>query len=595
MNPGERDGVRERMDLRRARIAVVACCLAAAAGVPAAAVELGSLASLSLRLPAAAVGEPLPAAQRHLRKAREAVGAASDLAKRRHPHAVDAFFIACQESWNAVWTCPEAPEIVVEAGDLYARALGGLLESARAHGRLRPEGLVIGPRSHRQLVPCDARSLPLGTSGIGGLEPQSQADDARVSRRHVRCGFGLPVVVRVKPVEGDPFAPPRQSLAATAVLRFEVPGNENALERFAGPASRDHAAAVLDLANPVEIAAVRIGGARPHLAADLTAPLLDMLAGMPRSGIEGFVQPFGRGDTQPRLEFLEPHRPGRIPVVFIHGLASDEGTWFDMVNELRAWPEFHRRFEPWVFHYPTGAAFVQSSARLRSELRRAVRSLDPEGRDPALGRIVLVGHSMGGLHAKMQVVDPGTALWESVATVPFAEIRLPAAMRPAVQSAYFFEPLPNVTRIVCIATPHRGSVLASLGVGRLASVAVRPPPEARAIHDTAVRLNPGAFREDFARRLPTTIDLLEPDSRLLRALERLRPACWVAVHSVVGDGHRSLTGGRDDCIVSVESGHTDGAVSEIAVPATHTKVHHHPHTVAELRRILRIHLDEAAR
>jgi pimeloyl-ACP methyl ester carboxylesterase len=581
------------MDCGWARIVVAACCLAAA--VPAGAVEFGSLASLSLKLPAAPVGEPLSAARRHLREADRALESASGLAKRQHPHAVDAFFIACEEAWNAVWTCPESAEIVVEAGDLYARALGGLLESARAHGRLRPEGLVIGPRSRRQLVPFDASSLPLGPGGIGSLEPQSQADDDRIVRRHVRCGFGLPVVVRVKPVPGDPFAPPRQSLAATAVLRFDVPGNENAFERFAGPASRDHAAAVLDLANPVEIAAVKIGSARPHLAADLTAPLLDMLAGMPRSGIEGFVQPFGRGDTRPRLEFLEPHRPGRIPVVFIHGLASDEGTWFDMVNELRAWPEFHRRFEPWVFHYPTGAAFVQSSARLRSELRRAVRLLDPEGRDPALGRIVLVGHSMGGLHAKMQVVASGTALWDAVALVPFAEVRLPPAMRAVARPAYFFEPLPNVTRIVCIATPHRGSVLASLGVGRLASVAVRPPPDAQAIHDTAVRLNPGAFRDDFARKMPTTIDLLEPDSELLRALEGLRPACWVAVHSIVGDGHRSLTGGRDDCVVSVESAHTTGAASEIAVPATHTKVHHHPQSVAELRRILTLHVAETAR
>ena len=581
------------MDRRvRAWITGMLAGAVAAAIAPAAAGDRASLAAVSLALPAAPGGEPLPAARRHLREAREALAAAGGLAKRRHPHAVDAFYIACEEAWNAVWTCPESPEILVEAGDLYAHALGGLLEAARAHGRLRPEGLVLGPRSHRLLVPFDARSLPVGPGGIGGLEPQSQADDDRVPRRHIRCGFGLPVVVRVRPVPGDPFAPARQSLAATAVLRFDVPGAENPLERFAGPASRDHAAAVLDLANPVEISAVRIGGARPHLAADLTAPLLDMLAGMPRSGLEGFVQPFGRGDTRPRLEFLEPHRPGRIPVVFIHGLASDEGTWFDMVNELRAWPEFHRRFEPWVFHYPTGAAFVQSSARLRSELARAVRLLDPEGRDPALRRIVLVGHSMGGLHAKMQVVAPGTALWDSVAKVPFAEIRLPPAMRAAVEPAYFFEPVPEVTRVVLIATPHRGSVLASLGVGRLASATVRPPPEAQAMHDAAVRLNPGAFDEEFARKLPTTIDLLEPDSPLLRALERLRPACWVAVHSIVGDGHHSLTGGRDDCVVAVESAHTTGAMSEIAVPATHTKVHHHPQTVAELRRILTEHLRE---
>ena len=65
-------------------------------------------------------------------------------------------------------------------------------------------------------------------------------------------------------------------------------------------------------------------------------------------------------------------------MVFIHGLASDQGTWFDLINELRAWPEFHRRFEPWVYHYPTGASFLQISASLRRQLTAAVAGLDPE-------------------------------------------------------------------------------------------------------------------------------------------------------------------------------------------------------------------------
>jgi pimeloyl-ACP methyl ester carboxylesterase len=405
------------------------------------------------------------------------------------------------------------------------------------------------------------------------------------------------VVVRLDTTVASPaeraFAPDRQSLAATAVLRFDMPGGENVAERVAGLVYRDHAAAVLDLANPVEIAAVKLGAARPHLAADLTAPLLDVLAGTPRSGIDGFLQPFGRGDTQPKLEFLEPHVPGRIPVVFIHGLASDEGTWFDMLNELRAWPEFHRRFEPWVFHYPTGASFLQMSARLRRQLTAAVQGLDPEGRDPALRQLVLVGHSMGGLHAKMMVVDPGPALWNSIATVPVESVRMPPQVREIVTRSVFFRPLPFVTRVVFIATPHRGSVLASLGVGRLASLAVREPPEMTEVHERLVAANPGAFRPEFARAVPTTIDLLQPKSPTLQALDCLRPACWVATHSIVGDIHPSLFGGRDDCVVSVASGHTRGALSEICVPAKHTRVHHHPLAVAEVIRILRQHLAEA--
>jgi hypothetical protein len=548
--------------------------------------------------PAPTARETREAAERHLRLAREHLAASCEMLKNCDRHAVDGYYVACQEAWNAAWTLPEDRDLLIDAADAYADALAGLLEAARRHQRLGNGGLWVGPRGRPALVPFRPQALAIDPACIASIEPQAQADDKRLSRRHLRDGFGLPVVVRVAngstPEEPRGFAAPRQSLAATAVLRFDVPGNETFLQKFAGPAARDHAPAVLDLANPVEIAAVRIGSTRPHLAADLSAPLLDVLDGTQRSSIAGFLQPFGEGSTRPHLEMLEPHQPGRIPVVFIHGLASDEGTWFDMINELRAWPEFHRRFEPWVFHYPTGAAFLQSSAELREQLTAAVRQCDPAGTDPAMRNLVLVGHSMGGLHAKLQVVDPGDQIWRAVAKVPFDQIRLPPKFRRPVVRAYFFEPLPFVNRVVCIATPHKGSVLASLGLGRLASLSVRTPPETKLIHDEAVRLNPGKFQAEYERSTPTSVDLLQPESLMLKSIDRLRPPCWVTVHSVVGDGHSWFVGVRDDCVVSVESAHTEGAVSEICVPATHTKVHHHPRTIAEVRRILLQHLVETS-
>ncbi|MFM7137090.1 MAG: esterase/lipase family protein [Planctomycetota bacterium] len=547
-------------------------------------------------LPPAPPEEPLPAAQRSLRKAEEYLAASCGMLRDGKRHAMDGYYVACQEAWNAVQLCPESPEVLCQASELYADALAGFLEAATRHGRIGDGGAWVGPPGRLVKVPLVPKAHAIPVEAIGSIEPQAQNDDKRLARRHLRDGFGLPVVLRIDPRRlGGPderFAPDRQSLAATAVLRFDMPGGENAVERFAGPVYRDHAAAVLDLANPVEIAAVKIGPTRPHLAADLSAPLLDVLAGTPQSGIEGFLQPFGQSDTRPRLEFLEPHQPGRIPVVFIHGLASDEGTWFDMINELRAWPEFHRRYEPWVFHYPTGSSFLQAAANLRRELFAAVAAVDPEGRDPALQRLVLVGHSMGGLHAKMMVVDSRTAIWDSIATVPFDQLRLPPPARAVVRQLAFFKPLPFVKRVVFIATPHRGSVLASLGIGRLASLAVREPADIGAIREQAVALNPGALRPEYARRVPTTVDLLRPSSPTLQSLERLRPACWVGVHSIVGDIHPSLTGGRDDCVVAVESAHTPYAISEICVPAKHTRVHHHPLAVAELQRILEQHLAE---
>jgi hypothetical protein len=67
---------------------------------------------------------------------------------------------------------------------------------------------------------------------------------------------------------------------------------------------------------------------------------------------------------------------------------------------------------------------------------------------------------------------------------------------------------------VFIATPHGGSALASLGVGRVASLTVQQPPEMKAIHDEIVLANPDSFRPDYERSLPTTVDVLEPEAHV---------------------------------------------------------------------------------
>jgi len=509
---------------------------------------------------------------------------------------VEAYYAAAEAAWNAIWSAPESPRVIEEATNAYGDALAGLLQVANEQGRLKPDGLWVGSRYKPVRVPVIIRGLPLVTCEIESIEPSLPPEDSRITRRHYRTGFGWPVAVRVRPgpegtAAGD-FAPPRQSIAATAVLRFRLPGGEKPLHKLAGPLYRDPAPAVLDLVDPAEVAGVHIGRARPPLAADFTTPLLDMLEGMPKSGLEGFLQPFGGADTEPRLEFLQPHVKGRIPVVFIHGLASDEGTWFDLLNDLRACPLFQRYFEPWVYHYPTGASFLPASAVLRRSLARVVKELDPDGTDPCLQNLVLIGHSMGGLHAKLQVVASGNRLWDAFAAVPFEQVRMPPQIRQTIAPAFFFQPAPFVKRVVFIATPHEGSSIASRGVGKLASLTVRRPPEITAIQRMLVAANPGAIRPEFEQNLPTTVQLLEPSSTLLQTIYDLHPPCWVSLHSVVGVVHHSVTGERTDCLVPESSARYPGVVSELDVRASHTKVHHHLETVAEIERILRQHLLE---
>ena len=577
------------------------------------------LASLIIATPASAqLTETTPEqqARKYLERAEQFLDDSDAMAARDNPLAIDGYYATARAAWDAVWTCPESPEVLCEAGDTYAAALAGLLDTACRHGRLDGECLQVGSRWDPVRVPLLVRGHALPAGGIKAVVADPPRKDKRISQGYLRGGFGLPVVIRtvdepptdeqdderpfaggsdltdaaMQSAERHDFLPPRQSLAATAVLRFAMPEQPNFREAVIGPVHGDTPPAVLDLVNPIAVAAVRIGGARPPLAGDLTAPLLDMLEGMPRqSSVEGFLQPFGRGDTLPRLEMLEPYVRGKIPVVFIHGLASDEGTWFDVVNELRSWPAFHRHYTPWVFHYPTGASFVQVASQLRRQLTALRSRLDPEGGDGSLSRMVLVGHSMGGLHAKLMVVEPGDMFWRAICDVPFAEVRMRPQIRRLVAPGFFFHPLPFVSRVVFIATPHGGSAWATRAVGRLASLSVQQPPEMKAIHDEIVEANPGAFHPDYEDRLPTTVDLLAPDSPMLATLRRLPIDCRVEAHTIFGTGCLTDALRDGDGVVTVAAARTPGVVSERAVKAKHTRVHHQQATIEELVAILQAH------
>ena len=141
----------------------------------------------------------------------------------------------------------------------------------------------------------------------------------------------------------------------------------------------------------------------------------------------------------------------------MHGTASSAGRWADLVNDLLSDPRIRDNFEFWFFTYDTGNPIAYSAARLRNALRAAVQRFDPEGKDPAMHQMVLMGHSQGGLLVKLMVVDTGTKFWDNVSTVPLEELKLSEESRQLLQESLFVEPLPFVSRVIFLCTPHRGS------------------------------------------------------------------------------------------------------------------------------------------
>src|SRR5262249_28329278 len=142
-----------------------------------------------------------------------------------------------------------------------------------------------------------------------------------------------------------------------------------------------------------------VGDRKVPLEAEPTAALALTLAQTQiwKYELTGFLRGVGVVEKRARLLSTRPYRPGLIPVVFVHGTASSAFRWAELYNELDNDPRIHAQYQFWFFSYSTGNPIAYSAMLLRESLEHAVAQLDPEGKDPALHRMVVIGHSQGGL------------------------------------------------------------------------------------------------------------------------------------------------------------------------------------------------------
>jgi hypothetical protein len=90
---------------------------------------------------------------------------------------------------------------------------------------------------------------------------------------------------------------------------------------------------------------------------------------------------------------------------------------------------------------------------------------------------------------------------------------------------------------------------------------------------------------------------MKPGSTFLTTLEEQLPTVKVPMHSIVAvdeEGAIDLMAEGDDGVVSYSSAHLPEAASEVVVRSDHS-CQGHPGTVAEIRRILHLHLKACGR
>src|SRR5213595_2959080 len=454
------------------------------------------------------------------------------------------------------------------ARDTYNAACGEftmLLRSSEG-GRLWNHPLTLSASNttyHLRLEP--ASNAVWAPSYFTTFESPNQIKEKLIKKANIQEGVGGALVgVRILNPR-EKFAPPRGITApVTATLDFHATNATLALHR---PAKQPTAS--------VE------GKVRP-LAANFSAPLsyYPPPANLMFTGLFGgfnsksYPAPIG-------LYFLQPYDPDRIPLVFVHGLFSTPWTWVETINGVQADPEIRKHYQFWIFAYPTGNPILYSALRLREELAKADQ-LYPNHKP-----YVVVGHSMGGMLTHDQVVTVNEGMWEKALGQNARAIFKENSGNSLIVRATTFHANTRIKRVVFICTPHRGSDLASNGIGKIGiSLITLPARLATTMMDSLTSADLVQITGS-SKRLPNSITGLKPSSPALPVINEARIS--VPYHSIIGDRGKGGCPNCSDGVVAYWSSHLDGAQSEKIVPGPHGSCQL-PQTIAELDRILRLHL-----
>lgn len=273
------------------------------------------------------------------------------------------------------------------------------------------------------------------------------------------------------------------------------------------------------------------------------------------------------------IKFAAPFDPAKQPVLFIHGLFSDARTWNQMVTELQKDPVYAQDFQFWFYTYETGTPTVGSAALLKLELDQTIRNIEKAHGISLERRLIVVGHSLGGLLAKSLISDSGDALWNAAFTAPIENFDLTPEQKTLLSTAFDYRPRSYVEKTIFLAAPHRGSSLASGLTGKIAtSLAPRSAQIESLIEAVRSRnrhlIKPGS--ECLYESNVSSIQTLRQDSPIRQLVADLPIDSKAEFHSISGLKNRRFSKG--DGVVPIESTVVPGAYCEIGIYSRH-KVH----------------------
>ena len=480
-----------------------------------------------------------------------------------------------------------------QAADLYNLALTQVLSGTGAEGvaslQSGPYELPFGAVN----VTVDQASLTFAGRAMTSFVPTMNLEVHGFQNDYRNNGLGAPLAAGLVPSPHPDIGlvlPANLRIPTSAVLQMDDPRKQ-----LAGSALT----ARLALYTIYDTTSIQIGGQTVPLEYDQTAVrALFAVEGKAwtreLSGLFTNLLPDTSDTTNDNLFALEPHRPGRIPVVLVHGTASSPLRWADMVNDLSEDKQIRDHYEFWFFTYNTGNPIPVSANVLRHALESAVTSLGSVQADPALGRMVVIGHSQGGLLAKLIAVDTGTKLWDAISDKPVDAFDLKPETKALVQESLFVHHLPFIETVIFIATPHGGSYRAGLTVGRLFTRLVTLPLGIVAATGDLLTNAGDALKLD-RRRAFNSINGMSPGNPAIEALRRIPVAPGIRAHSIIPTLQDGPLEERDDGVVEYKSAHINGVESELVIEHQGHSTQSNPLAVREVHRILVEELNRPAK
>ena len=411
-------------------------------------------------------------------------------------------------------------------------------------------------------------------------------------------GLGVPLIAVVQSQTStspaQKYYPPSLTLPMTAFCEIQPQSN------FVNASGKIQHTAVIRMFDPLERKTIQHLNRTIPLESDITTPLAyhlkDPLLNQSVLATATLLNA-KLADKIHGMYMLEPFDPNKIPVVMVHGLWSSPVTWTQMFNDLRAIPEIQNNYQFWFYSYATGKPFMISAEQMREDLANIRRDFDPQGTSQALNQMVLVGHSMGGLLSRMQVIDSGNEFWNLVGQGSIDDLQGNQQAISRLRKTLFFEANSAIKRIVTIATPHHGSEFASATARWLSQKIISLPELATDEVLMLAKENPNVLvRPQILTG--TSIDSLAPTAPSFIALEHIPPQPTTRFNTIAGKlekkrflpfGESSADDGGDG-VVSCSSAQCKYAESNVFVPEEHSSIHFHPQCILEVRRILLAHL-----